>query len=155
MSVKPLLMFGAVFLAASAFAQAPLGTVGNVQGLVTVTDGATGGTVAPGSPIANGMRFVTTSSGSVTLQLNNGCTVTVQPNQAVTVLQSMTCQELTAAVQPVGAGIAAGGAFGRGAFGGGFGGGGAGAGLFGVGALTLAGFAVHRVIVRNPSLSGQ
>jgi hypothetical protein len=148
-SVKPLLMFGAVFFAASAFAQAPLGTVGNVQGLVTVTDGATGGTVAPGSPITNGMRFVTTSSGSVTLQLNNGCSVTVQPNQAVTVLQSMTCQELTAAVQPVGAaGVAAGA-------GGAFGAGGAGAGLMGVSALALAGFAANRAIVRNPSLSGQ
>ncbi|NNU45315.1 hypothetical protein [Ramlibacter montanisoli] len=37
----------------------------------------------------------------MTLRLNNGCTVTVPPAHGVTVLQTMTCQQLTAAVQPV------------------------------------------------------
>ena len=48
------------------------------------------------------MRFVTTSRGSVTLRLNSGCTVTVPPSHAVTVSQNMTCQQLVAAVQPLG-----------------------------------------------------
>lgn len=85
----------------AAFAQAPLGTVTNVQGVVTATQGASGVTVTPGTAVQNGMRFVTTSRGSVSLRLNSGCTVTVPPGHGVTVLQSMTCQQLTAAVQPV------------------------------------------------------
>jgi hypothetical protein len=102
MSIKSLVALGSVLVAVSAFAQAPLGTVGNVQGLVTITDGATGSTVVTGSPITNGMRFVATSGGSAVLRLNNGCVLTLQPGQAVTVLQNMTCQQLTAAVQQVG-----------------------------------------------------
>jgi hypothetical protein len=101
MALKKLLIALSSFIAASAMAQASLGTVSNVQGVVTATQGATGTAVAPGSPILNGMRFVTTSSGTATLTLNSGCVVTLQPGQAVTVLQSMNCQQLTAAVQAV------------------------------------------------------
>jgi hypothetical protein len=98
---KKLLLALSAMACASAFAQAPLGTVTNVQGVVTATQGATGVTVTPGTAIQNGMRFVTTSRGSVTLRLNSGCTVTVPAGHGVTVLQSMTCQQLAAAVQPV------------------------------------------------------
>jgi hypothetical protein len=72
-----------------------------VEGVVTATQGATGVTVTPGTVVQNGMRFVTTSRGSVTLRLNSGCTVTVPPSHGVTVRQDMTCQQLVAAVQPV------------------------------------------------------
>lgn len=101
MTVKKLLLALSMIAAGSAFAQAPLGTVTNVEGVVTATQGATGVTVGPGTAVQNGMRFVTTTRGTVTLQLNSGCTVTVPPAHGVTVLQSMTCQQLTAAVQPV------------------------------------------------------
>jgi hypothetical protein len=101
MTPKKLLLALSALVGASAFAQAPLGTVSNVQGVVTATQGSTGVSVAPGTAIQNGMRFVTTSNGSVTLRLNNGCTVTVPPAHGVTVLQNMTCPQLTAAVQPV------------------------------------------------------
>jgi hypothetical protein len=101
MTTKKLLLALLAFTGASAFAQAPLGSVVNVEGVVTATQGATGVTVAPGTAIQNGMRFVTTSRGAVTLRMNSGCTVTVPPGHGVTVLQSMTCQQLTAAVQPV------------------------------------------------------
>jgi ABC-type proline/glycine betaine transport system substrate-binding protein len=100
-SFKKLLLAVTALAGATAFAQAPLGTVVNVNGVVTATQGATGTTVTTGSPIQNGMRFVTTSNGSVTLRLNSGCQVNVPPGHGVTVLQSMTCQQLTAAVQPV------------------------------------------------------
>jgi hypothetical protein len=86
---------------ASAMAQASLGTITNVQGVVTATQGSTATTVTTGQAITNGTRFVTASGGSVTLRLNTGCTVTLQPGQAVTVLQSMGCQELAASVRPV------------------------------------------------------
>lgn len=101
MKINKLLLALFALIGASAFAQAPLGTVSNVQGVVTATQGATGVSVGPGTTIQNGMRFVTTSNGSVTLRLNNGCTVTVPPGHGVTVLQNMSCQQLTAAVQPV------------------------------------------------------
>jgi hypothetical protein len=101
MPFKKLLLALTAILGSAAFAQAPLGTVSNVQGVVTATQGATGVTVTPGTVVQNGMRFVTTNSGSVTLRMNSGCTVTVPSGHGVTVLQSMTCQQLTAAVQPV------------------------------------------------------
>lgn len=101
MTRKNLLLALSALACTAALAQAPLGSVVNVEGVVTATQGATGVTVTPGTPIQNGMRFVTTSRGSVTLRMNNGCTVTVPAGHGVTVLQSMTCQQLTAAVQPV------------------------------------------------------
>ncbi|MDB5861539.1 MAG: hypothetical protein JWQ76_5228 [Ramlibacter sp.] len=101
MALKKLLVALSSLAAFAAIAQPALGTVSNVQGVVTATQGATGTVVAPGSAVVNGMRFVTTSSGTVTLTLNNGCVVTLQPGQAVTVLQSMTCQQLAAAVVAV------------------------------------------------------
>lgn len=101
MTLKKLLLVACAFAGTAAFAQAPLGTVTNVQGVVTATQGATGMTVTPGTVVQNGMRFVTTSNGALTLRLNSGCTVTVPAGHGVTVLQSMTCQQLAAAVQPV------------------------------------------------------
>lgn len=98
---RKLLLALSLSVAGAAFAQAPLGTVTGVQGVVTATQGASGVTVSPGTAIQNGMRFVTTSRGSVTLRLNSGCVVTVPPAHGVTVLQTMTCQQLTAAIQPV------------------------------------------------------
>jgi len=101
MTPKNLLLAVSALFAASAFAQAPLGVVTNVEGVVTATQGITGVTVTPGTPIQDGMRFVTTSRGNVTLRMNSGCTVAVPPGHGVTVQQSMTCPQLTAAVQPV------------------------------------------------------
>lgn len=142
-SIKLFFILGSVFLTTSAFSQQVLGTVGNVQGLVTDTDGATVSSTNPGEAIKDGERFVTSSSGSVTLQLNNGCTITLQPNQAVTIDSRMTCRELLAAVTPVaGPGLAAGGA------------GGVGKGILAVGAMAAGGFALHRVLDKNPNLSG-
>jgi len=64
---------------------------------------------APGSPIPDGARIVTTSSGSAVLQLANGCVIDLKPNQAVTVLRGSSCGELAAAVRPTGAAPTAGG----------------------------------------------
>jgi hypothetical protein len=140
-SIKSFLIVGSAFLASGAFAQAVLGTVGNVQGLVTDTDGASVSSTVPGETIRDGERFVTSSNGSVTLQLNNGCTLTLQPNQAVTIDSRMTCRELIAAVTPVG-GVVVGG------------GGNAARGLLGIAGLAAGGFALHRVLDKNPNLSG-
>lgn len=145
-SIKSLFIVVPALVASTAFAQTSLGTVGNVQGLVTDTDGASVTSTGPGEAIRDGQRFVTSSSGSVTLQLNNGCTLTLQPNQAVTIDSSMTCRQLTASITPVAAPTlaAAGGA-----------GGSAAMGALGIAGLTLAGFGLHRGLDKNPSLSGQ
>jgi hypothetical protein len=101
MILKKLLFALTATVAASAFAQAPVGTVATVEGVVTATQGTTGVTVAPGTTVQEGMRFVTTSSGRVVLRLNNGCVLTVPPASAVTVQSNLSCQQLAAAVQPL------------------------------------------------------
>lgn len=101
MTFKKLLLVSTVLVGAAAFAQQPLGTVTGVKGVVTATQGATGMTVSQGTPVQNGMRFVTTTNASVTLRMNSGCVVTVPGNHTVTVLQSMNCQQLAQAVQAI------------------------------------------------------
>lgn len=143
MSFKSIFIVGAALLASAAFAQESLGTVENVQGIVTDTEGDSVSSTNTGEPIHDGERFVTSSSGSVTLKMNNGCTITLQPNQAVTIDSRMTCRELLAAITPVGgANLAAAG-------------GSAGKGLLAVSGLALFSFAVIHSLESNPSLSGQ
>lgn len=101
MKVKKLLLSLSTFAAAAALAQASLGTITSVNGVATVTTGTTGAAIVPGAPIMHGSRVITTSNATVVLRLNNGCTVTVPPGHGVTVLSTMTCPQLTAAVQPV------------------------------------------------------
>jgi len=98
--MKKLLLALAALAAAPAFAQA-LGVVESVNGVATVTTGTTGLAIAPGAQIMHGSRVITTSSGSVNLRLNNGCTATVPPGHGVTVLSTQTCEQLRAAIQPV------------------------------------------------------
>jgi hypothetical protein len=147
MTIKKILLALSLLAGVSAFAQAPLGTVTNVEGVVTATQGATGVTVTPGTAIQNGMRFVTTTRGSVTLQMNSGCTVTVPAGHGVTVLQSMTCQQLTAAVQPVVPLAAAQPAFGPTA--------GVVNGVIAIGGVALAVGILHVATQDDENLSGQ
>jgi hypothetical protein len=91
-------------------APTPLGTVGEVNGLVTMSLGSQVATVAPGTPVFEGARFVTSSGGSLHLNLPGGCGVDLQPNQMVTISQSMTCQQQVAAIVTVTNTAAAGGA---------------------------------------------
>ena len=100
MKLKNLLLALTAFAAAPVFAQA-IGTVTTVNGVATVTTGTTGTAIVTGAPIMHGSRVITTSSGSVTLRLNNGCTVTVPPGHGVTVLSNLTCEQLRASIQPV------------------------------------------------------
>lgn len=100
MSLKSLVVLSAL-VSASAFAQAPLGTVSKVDGVVTATQGASGVTVTPGMPVTSGMRFVTTSRATATLTLNSGCVLNIPPSSAVTVRSDLTCQQLLAGVTPL------------------------------------------------------
>ena len=136
---KSLTLLGALALSAAAIAQANLGTVSNTQGLVTMSDGTTFATATAGSPVTDGMRFLTSTGGTVTLQLQNGCTINLQANQALTVQQSMSCAQLNAAivnVVPAGGGTFAGG------------------GLPGT-TLAALGMGVGILAIQNSNLSGQ
>lgn len=141
MSIKSFIAICSAFVAAAALAQQPLGTVESVQGIVTVTTGTAGGTAVKGLPIADGMRFVAPSGGSAVLRFNNGCVINLQPNQAVTILRSMRCPELLAAVQNVGGGVqVANGSFATGA---------AATGGLMVGGIGLANALSHKSISGN------
>ncbi|MEJ6021326.1 hypothetical protein [Ramlibacter sp. PS4R-6] len=100
-----LLVLGLAFAATGSLAQSPaaLGKVAEVEGVVTVSDGATLTTAKPGTVIQSGDRFLTASSGAARLTFENGCVVSLKPNETLTVSSNMTCQELLAAVQPVAA----------------------------------------------------
>ncbi len=93
----------ALLMAGSAYGNAVvIGKTAKVQGLVTVSTGTQVGMVAADHPIVEGSRYVTSSSGSVTLRLDNDCDVTLRPNQSLTVDRSRNCAELWAAVQTLG-----------------------------------------------------
>lgn len=137
MSIKSFIAVTLALVATTAFAQdrererERLGIVDNVQGLVTVTDGATGSTVATGNLIISGMRFVTSSSGSAVLRFDNGCVLKLEPSHAVTILHRETCEALIAGVQPVGGTTVAG------------------ASSFTQGALATGGLAATGILLRN------
>ena len=109
----------AVFTCAS-FAQtpppaAPLGKVTEVKGLVTMSFGAQVATVQQSTPVFDGARLLSSSSGEVKIDLD-GCVVTLHPNQMVTISSAFTsCQQQIAAIQLVGdSNVAAAGLFSRG-----------------------------------------
>jgi hypothetical protein len=103
MKIKNLLLAITACTAAAAWAQAPasIGSVTSVNGVATVTTGTSGAPVAVGAPIVNGSRVITTSTGTVTVRLNNGCVLTVPPGNAVTIQTDLSCQQLTANIRPV------------------------------------------------------
>lgn len=100
MNLKKLMLALSVVAAAPAFAQA-IGTITTVNGVATVTTGTSGAAIVTGAPIAEGARVVTTSNATVTLRLNNGCTLTVPGGHGVTVRSNVPCEQLRASIQPV------------------------------------------------------
>ncbi|MES2979224.1 MAG: hypothetical protein V4731_12440 [Pseudomonadota bacterium] len=69
-----------------------VGVIQSAQGLVTVSQGNTLSNALGGSPITNGARIVTTSTGTSSIRLSSGCTIPLSPNQAVTIDTSLSCQ---------------------------------------------------------------
>ena len=101
------------FASTAALAQGPgesVGVVQSVDGLVTVSQGNTLGNVVKDEKILNGARVVTTSTGSAVVKLNNGCLISLAPNQSVTVDPRLDCKALVASIQSTGAGAFAAGA---------------------------------------------
>ena len=119
MSKNTLSLVSGLFLlsaSALALAQAPAPVVGravDVEGLVTVSQGANVRTVLNDSPVIDGTRYVTASTGSVTLKFKDACDVKLKPNQSLEVDSRKPCAALIAAVQtlgnPAGGAVVAGG----------------------------------------------
>jgi hypothetical protein len=79
-------------------APVPLGTVTQVEGLVTMSLGSQVATVQPGTPIFDGARFVSSSSGQLQLSMP-GCAVNLRPNQLVQIDGSMSCSQQISMIQ--------------------------------------------------------
>jgi hypothetical protein len=89
-------------MAAVAQAPSPLGAVAEVNGLVTMSVGSQVGTVAPGTPVVEGARFVSSSSGAAELKFQDGCVVRLKPNESLVIAPGNTpCPERIASIVPV------------------------------------------------------
>lgn len=82
--------------------KASLGQATAVQGLVTVSDGVGISRVVTGNAVIEHGRYVSSSSGSVTLRLDGGCDILLKPNQALTVDGAKPCDALWAAIESLG-----------------------------------------------------
>lgn len=83
---KILVVLGGMVLAGFALAaDVVVGSVIEVEGLVTVSNGTTINNVVKGMPVTDQSRFVASSTGSVTLRFDNGCDVNLRSNQYMTV----------------------------------------------------------------------
>ena len=143
-------------LAFSASAQAPVGTVQDVKGSVTISNKAAVKRATSGMAVTEGASILVASDGAGTLVLNNGCSIALKGCQHITVNAALKCSELQASVKnlfpackvaqaPVGGGLVA-----PPAAGGAAAGATAGSGMIAVGGL-VAGIAAG--IVSNESSS--
>lgn len=142
---KSLISLFIAFIFSPSWAQSPapaVGTIQSVQGLVTISQGATLGNAAPGTALTNGAIVVSTCGASTFIQLRNGCSVPLSPSQAVTVNTDLSCDQLLNSVQQLAGQCASGGGFAIGS-GGGF--------LV----LPIVAFAVNRDSRPSQSLSGK
>jgi hypothetical protein len=120
-------LFIAVAVMAQTAGPAPkrpvLGKAINVKGLVTVSDAQGVSRVVSNNDVIDHNRYVTSSTGYVTLKMDKGCDIELKPNQALTVEDEKSCDALWAAIEsldnPAGILLAGGGAAGAAAAGGG------------------------------------
>jgi hypothetical protein len=84
-----------------------LGKAIDVQGLVTVSNGTQISGVTDGSPVIDLTRYVTSSTGFVTLKFEH-CEVKLKPNEAVTVDERKICDGMIAAIETLPGGALAG-----------------------------------------------
>lgn len=77
-----------------------LGSTAETRGLVTVSDGATVASVVDGQPLFEGQRYVTSSTGEVTLKFRD-CEVKLKASEFVVVDERRICAGMIAAIQSV------------------------------------------------------
>jgi ABC-type Fe3+ transport system substrate-binding protein len=86
----------------SAFAQ-NVGTLQNIQGVVTVSSNGVVNSVSGSANLVDGSVVLNSGTGSSVVQLTNGCTVTLKPNEVLTINAAAKCADLTASVKTVAA----------------------------------------------------
>lgn len=95
------------FLIASSFAaiaqSGSVGTLENIQGVVSVSANGTVSSVTVNTSLSNGSVVLNSGTGSSVVRLNNGCTIELKANQVFTVNSGETCAALLASVKTVGA----------------------------------------------------
>jgi hypothetical protein len=102
-AVACLVLAGAVLgQSTSTRARTVLGKAAELEGLVTVSDGAAVSRVVLNQPVIRHTRYVTSSTGYVTLKMDNGCDIVLKPNQALTVDDEQDCGALWAAIESLG-----------------------------------------------------
>jgi len=89
-----------------------VGAVSGIDGLSTVSQGNTLSNLTQGQTILQGARVVTSSTGTVRIVMNNGCVVSLNRNEAVTIDSRLNCGALTAGIVPNNVGGAVAGATG-------------------------------------------
>jgi hypothetical protein len=144
MKIRKTILLGSLVACAAVAQDVPVAT--QVDGLVTIGQGANVGLLQPGTPITDGTRIVTGSSGKTTIEISPACTVNVGPGQAFTFIAGKSCDELVASVINVGPGTQFAAVPGRGFV----------ATMMGSGALPVAGVLLAGVVSqRNTPISGQ
>jgi hypothetical protein len=83
-----------------------IGKLINVTGLVTVSSGNRLSNVVEGAPLIVDDRIITTSTGGVTLDFDNGCDVTLKENESIKVSDDNDCALLWAGINRIGAPLA-------------------------------------------------
>ena len=104
LSLAALLLCGAALAQGTVEPPQVLGTAVSVQGLVTVSDGASIANVVDGNPLVDGSRIVTSSTGSVTVKMKDGCDIKLDPNQSITLQSNRSCEALLASIQSLSCG---------------------------------------------------
>jgi hypothetical protein len=79
-----------------------LGKAIEVKGLVTVSDESGVSRVVVNNAVIDRSRFVTSSSGSARLRLDNGCDILLKPSQALTIEHEQPCDALWASIESLG-----------------------------------------------------
>jgi len=95
---KHLLVAALSLLAATAWSQeAAVAT--KIEGLVTASQAGTVALVRAGSPLIDGARILTGSSGHGEFEVGRNCKVILEPNQALTIDAEKTCPDLIASIE--------------------------------------------------------
>ena len=95
----------------TAFAQsARVGTLENVQGVVSLSSNGVVSSVKGNTSLSNGNVVLNSDNGSSFVRMDNGCSVALKANQFLTINSEDTCSALLASVKTVGAPVVAVGA---------------------------------------------
>lgn len=85
-------------------AQPTIGAATDVKGLVTVSDGSTIANVVKDARLPKGSRLVTSSTGFITVKTDEGCEISLKPNESLRLEADRSCKALLAMIESLGGG---------------------------------------------------